>query len=260
MPTIDLDNPDPAVLDGRHIRAAAFVPAQQQLLDELDELAEPLRLEPTEDIGTERRALTVGAGYSELPHLIAAHGFHTTATDASLAATRVAQQQSPDDAEIDYRTALGSELPFATDTFNLVWCIDTLEVTDTPSAVLAELARVLRPNGTLVLDTVNNTAVSRLIYLRLFQQVPGLRIMPRNRYTAARLVPPQLLASQLDAVGLRLTKTKGYEPSSPISLLAALFNRRRGKIRDDQLGDMARFRLSRSTHTPPVTYFAIARP
>ncbi|QWB21128.1 methyltransferase domain-containing protein [Streptomyces koelreuteriae] len=46
-----------------------------------------------------------------------------------------------------------------------MYCADTLEITDRPDTVLREVARVLRPGGAFVYDTVNRTLVSRLIYL-----------------------------------------------------------------------------------------------
>ncbi|MFB7933989.1 methyltransferase domain-containing protein [Streptomyces sp. NPDC056039] len=54
-----------------------------------------------------------------------------------------------------------------------MYCADTLEITDRPDAVLREVARVLRPGGAFVYDTVNRTLVSRLIYLGARGSLPG---------------------------------------------------------------------------------------
>ena len=42
-----------------------------------------------------------------------------------------------------------ASLPFAADTFDLVWCSAVLHHVESPSAAVAELARVLRPGGRL---------------------------------------------------------------------------------------------------------------
>ncbi|WP_265442813.1 class I SAM-dependent methyltransferase [Flexivirga meconopsidis] len=253
MSQIALNNPDPDVLDGRHIRAAAFEGAQRELLDLL-----PL---PASATDATPRALTVGAGYSWLPHLIASAGYQVSAIDSSAEATAVASSNTAEvAADIDFRVGEVTSLPAPDASFDLVWCIDTLETTDDPHGVLAELARVRRPSGALVLDTVSDTWLSRLIYLRLFQQVPGTRIMPPGRYTTDRLRTPAFLAEAVGRINLEIAEIHGYEPASPQTLLSALLRRRRGKLTDAELAEAAGFTLSEPGHEPPVTYFAIARP
>lgn len=253
MATIELNNPDPDVLDGRHIRASAFEAAQRELLTRLHQqlpAADP-------QFAT---ALAVGAGYSRLPQLMLDVGYHVTAVDPSADATR-ALRAGYNGRWPTLRSVVGDAkyLPAEADSIDLVWCVDTLEIVSDVRPVFTEISRVLRPGGVVILDTLNNTALSRVIYLRLFQQAPGTRIMPPGRYTAARLWRPDDLSAAARAAGLRVAEVIGYEPRSPIALLSALLRRRSGRIGDEQLSDLAGFRLSTSEHTPPVTYYAIAR-
>lgn len=261
MPMIRLDDPDPAVLDGRHIRASAFETAQEELIDTL---LHPPRV----PAGTPRpRALTIGAGYARLPRLLADAGYRVTAIDPSARAIDAARRQAAhedaadaaEDAEsVDYRAREDAQLAEPDDSYDFVWCIDTLEVESDPRATLAEIVRVTRPGGIIVLDTLNNTLVSRTIYLGLFQRLPFTRIMPPDRYHRRRLLTPTALAAACEEAGIKIEKIIGYQPGSPVGLLRALLARRRGSIRDDELGGRARFRLSAPGHTPPVTYYAIA--
>lgn len=254
MPTIALNNPDPDVLDGRHIRAAAFLGAQSMLLDVLHD-----RLSAADPQSPQ--ALTVGAGYSRLPQLIADAGYHVTALDASAQAVDVAQAASASSwPQISHGVSDPSRLTAPPRSYDLVWCIDTLETHPDPRAVLAEVARVTRPTGLVVLDTVSNSILSRLIYLRLFQQLPGTRIMPPDRYRREHLISPIKLRDLARQATLRIEDVYGYEPASPRALIGALLRRRRGVLADGELADAAGFRLSTAGHSPPVTYYAVARP
>jgi 2-polyprenyl-6-hydroxyphenyl methylase/3-demethylubiquinone-9 3-methyltransferase len=258
MPTIRLNDPDPAVLDGRHIRASAFETAQRQLIDTLAPFSSGLG-QPGP------RALTIGAGYAALPRFLTDAGYRVTALDPSSKATATAQQRSVGQSAagepiIDYRVREPAALPELDDTFDVVWCVDTLEVEPDPGVILAEIARVTRPGGVIVLDTLNDTLVSRAIYLGLFQRFPATRVMPPDRYHRDRLRTPTALTSACEHAGIAIDKIIGYEPSSPIGLLRALLCRRRGKIQDHELADLAQFRLSAPGHTPPVTYYALGTP
>lgn len=258
MPEIRLDDPDPAVLDGRHVRASAFETAQQELIATLPA--------PRAAAGTARhQAMTIGAGYARLPWLLAGAGYQVTAIDPSVEATDAARVQvavdvDQDDALVEHRWRDRVCLPDADNSFDLVWCIDTLEIETDPRDTLAEIARVTRPGGTVVLDTVNNTFVSRAIYLGLFQRLPLTLIMPPDRYHRGRLMDPADLTVACQSTGIVVERIIGYEPRSAVSLLRAVLARRRGSARDDELGARAGFRLSAPGHTPPVTYYAVATP
>jgi ubiquinone/menaquinone biosynthesis C-methylase UbiE len=66
----------------------------------------------------------------------------------------------------------------AGEVFDVVYLADTLEITNDPDRVIEEAARVLKPGGVLIYDTVNRTLLSRLIYLGAFQAVPSDRSPP----------------------------------------------------------------------------------
>lgn len=64
-------------------------------------------------------------------------------------------------------------LPLPSEVADVVTAGEILEhVTDLPAAV-AEACRVLRPGGTLVLDTIASTRVARLIAVTVAEAVPG---------------------------------------------------------------------------------------
>jgi 2-polyprenyl-6-hydroxyphenyl methylase/3-demethylubiquinone-9 3-methyltransferase len=102
-------------------------------------------------------------------------------------------------------------LPLATGCADVVAAGEILEhVTDLPGTV-AELARVLRPGGLLVLDTVNDTALSRLITITLGER---LGVAPEGLHDAALFVDPRRLVAEFHRHGVRL-EVRGARPSVP---------------------------------------------
>ncbi|HWS37398.1 MAG TPA: methyltransferase domain-containing protein [Actinoplanes sp.] len=100
-------------------------------------------------------------------------------------------------------------LPLAARSADVVVAGEILEhVTDLPGTV-AELCRVLRPGGLVVLDTVNDTALSRLITVTLGE---GLGIAPAGLHDPALFVSPRRLIGEFARHGVVLT-VRGIRPS-----------------------------------------------
>ncbi|PWK46648.1 class I SAM-dependent methyltransferase [Actinoplanes xinjiangensis] len=81
-------------------------------------------------------------------------------------------------------------------------------VTDLPGTV-AELCRVLRPGGLVVLDTINDTGLSRLITVTLGER---LGVAPVGLHDPALFVPPRRLVAEFARHGVRL-RIRGVRPS-----------------------------------------------
>ncbi|MFE3380438.1 class I SAM-dependent methyltransferase [Streptomyces anulatus] len=202
------------------------------------------------------RALVVGSGRGLLARCLARLGFEVVAADPSPAATALALD-ADDDSGVAYLTAPTEAIDLPDGSFDFVYCADTLEITERPDAVLAGAARVLRPGGAFVYDTVNRTPVSRLIYLGAFQTFPGTRIMPRGHYAAHRLRRPAQLAEALDRAGLAARDVSAFKPRDVRSLVRATRGRRKGTLTDDQLPELVHMLLE-PEGSPVVTYLGYA--
>jgi 2-polyprenyl-6-hydroxyphenyl methylase/3-demethylubiquinone-9 3-methyltransferase len=100
-------------------------------------------------------------------------------------------------------------LPLADDSIDVVVAGELLEhVTDLPSTV-AELARVLRPGGLLVLDTVNRTTLGRFITVTAGEK---LRIAPIGLHDPELFVDPGELTFEFARHGVRL-RIRGIRPT-----------------------------------------------
>lgn len=103
------------------------------------------------------RALDVGAGVTPWPYLLAQRGWPTTSVDPEV--DQVAAMQRDGETvfgtRVDARVADARGFGFGTGTFALVTCVSVLEHllhADVPLA-LAEMVRVCRPGGRIVLTT-----------------------------------------------------------------------------------------------------------
>ncbi|MGE7386537.1 class I SAM-dependent methyltransferase [Streptomyces sp. NPDC004126] len=247
-PHIALDEAGPSAADGRHIRAVTFQSVRLEYLRSV--------LPQAGVAAAGSRVLVVGSGRGVLARGLARLGCEVTAVDPSRAATALARE-ADHGLGITYVTAPAEELGLPGGSFDLLYCADTLEITERPDAVLAEAARVLRPGGVFAYDTVNRTPVSRLVYLGAFQTVPATRIMPRGRYAAHRLRRPAELAEALERVGLAPQDVTAFKPRDVRSLVRAARGRRRGTLTDEQLPELVEMVLEPGT-APLVTYLGHA--
>lgn len=95
-------------------------------------------------------------------------------------------------------------------------------VYDLPGTV-AELARVLRPGGTIVLDTIAATRWARFSLVTVGERLPGGP--PRHLHDPALFVDPDRLRAEFARHGVRLD-VRGLRPA-PADYLAFLVTRRR---------------------------------
>lgn len=51
---------------------------------------------------------------------------------------------------------INKELPFETDSFDLIWCSEVIEHLNNPAFTVQELRRVLKPNGIMIITTPNS--------------------------------------------------------------------------------------------------------
>ncbi|WP_200210264.1 class I SAM-dependent methyltransferase [Micromonospora coerulea] len=91
--------------------------------------------------------------------------------------------------------------------------------------VVAEACRLLRPGGLLVLDTLNDTVLARLVAVEISERLPTV---PRGIHDPRLFVDARELVAECarHGVGLRL---RGIRPELP-GTLSWLFRRMRGRI------------------------------
>ena len=141
------------------------------------------------------------------PHL-AGKGYRVVGVDLSVMSLREARRHGFDVvAQADI-----TRLPFASESIDVVTAGQCLEHVTDPFGVVEELCRVLRPGGTLVVDTIADTRVARLVAITLAENVPLPGRPPRGTHDHRLFVNRERLIQVARSHGVELTLL-GLRPS-----------------------------------------------
>ena len=185
-----------------------------------------VHLAPPRD-GRRRRALDAGCGHGFQTVLLRRLGYETHGVDIAAGLLAVARRRLPDAA---FARADVAALPYADASFEAVSCCgSTLSFVGDPDRALAEIARVLRPGGRLLLecehkwsldlawtfasalagDALHYDVPLRTMW-RALRRRPGASIaLPYPGYGTLTLFSAGDLRRRLDAAGLRWQRAWG---------------------------------------------------
>jgi 2-polyprenyl-6-hydroxyphenyl methylase/3-demethylubiquinone-9 3-methyltransferase len=169
-------------------------------------------------------AADVGCGGGLLSEALAGAGAQVTGIDLSPAMISVAQlHAAASGMRIEYRVQSAAALAAAAPaSFDVVCCMELAEHVPDPAALVAELARLLRPGGSLFISTIARTPRAFLGAIVAAEYL--LRLVPRGTHQYARLIRPAELARAARAAGLELRELAGLE-YLPLSRSARLSER-----------------------------------
>lgn len=138
--------------------------------------------------------------------LVAEHvaGFKHVGIDLTASALEVARSHGVVAVRAD-----AARLPLADGSASVVVAGEVLEhVVDLPG-VVAELCRVVRPGGTIIIDTINDTRAARVLLVTVAERLPGGP--PRRIHDPSLFVSPQRLRAEFARHGVDLA-VQGLRP------------------------------------------------
>jgi 2-polyprenyl-6-hydroxyphenyl methylase / 3-demethylubiquinone-9 3-methyltransferase len=204
-----------------------------------------------------QRVLDIGCGGGFLTEEFAKIGFDVTGIDPSgPTITQAAAHAAEAGLAITYRVASGEAIPFDDATFDIAYCCDVLEHVNDLATVIAETARVLKPGGVYLFDTINRTLLSKLVVINLFQEWRATRFVTTNLHDWQMFIKPAELRPVLAAHGLENRAIIGINPTgNPLRALRALYQLKRGRISYAEIGERIPMRVGTRT---PIQYAGYA--
>ncbi len=134
--------------------------------------------------------LDLGCGGGTYVRYLAGLGHHSIGLDYSLPSLERARAADPGPKGL-YLAGEAYALPFRTASFGLVVSIGVLQTLGEPARAIAEMARVLRPGGSLVVEALNRRA--------LVSRVRSMVARVRGESERVRLLDPEEVLGWLEA-------------------------------------------------------------
>lgn len=168
-----------------------------------------------------RTAIDVGCGAGLLAEPLARLGASVTGIDASPELVAAAREHAAAvGLEIEY---LSGDVQDLEGKFDLITSMEVIEHVAEPSTFVKALARLLAPDGLLIMSTPNATGLSKLMMITLAE---GLGHIPRGTHDFGKFIAPeefkQLLAKAglkcLDVEGIAWSPTRGLHLSEDLRL------------------------------------------
>ncbi|WP_299682293.1 bifunctional 2-polyprenyl-6-hydroxyphenol methylase/3-demethylubiquinol 3-O-methyltransferase UbiG [uncultured Roseobacter sp.] len=158
-----------------------------------------------------KSVLDLGCAGGFMAEALAEKGASVTGIDPAARAIEAAKVHATQSGlQIRYDVGVGEALPYDDAAFDAVVCVDVLEhVSDLPK-VISEIARVLRPEGTFLYDTINRNLVARFAAITVAEDI--LRLLPKGTHDPEMFIRPAELASVMKQAGLVVGPTTGLGP------------------------------------------------
>jgi len=160
---------------------------------------------------TGKQVLDLGCAGGFMSEALAARGAQVTGIDPAeeaIAAARAHAGQSG--LSVSYDIGVGEALPYEDQSFDAVVCVDVLEHVADLQQVIREIARVLRPQGLFLFDTINRNPLARLATITVAEDI--LRLLPRGTHDPSMYIKPAELRDFMAASGLQPGPFTGLGP------------------------------------------------
>jgi 2-polyprenyl-6-hydroxyphenyl methylase / 3-demethylubiquinone-9 3-methyltransferase len=157
---------------------------------------------------TSLRLLDIGCGGGLVAEAMARLGFAVTGIDAGVEAISSARAHSKAvGLPIDYRLSTAEALAAQGEQFDAVVALELIEHVADRNVFYASLGKLVRPEGALIVATLNRTAKSFALAIVGAEYI--LQWLPQGSHDWRRFVRPSELAHGLERGRLRVTRLAG---------------------------------------------------
>jgi 2-polyprenyl-6-hydroxyphenyl methylase/3-demethylubiquinone-9 3-methyltransferase len=154
------------------------------------------------------RLLDLGCGAGLVSEPLARLGATVVGADATPQNIAAARAHAADQGlAIDYRATTAEALVAAGESFDAVLALEIVEHVADPPAFVADLGRLVKPGGQLLLSTLNRTSKSFLLAIVGAEWL--LRWLPRGTHDWKRFLKPSEVTALLRANGFTLAEITG---------------------------------------------------
>lgn len=148
-----------------------------------------------------KHVLDLGCAGGFMAEALVHKGAQVTGIDPAADAIEAAKRQATlVGQDIRYDVGVGEALPYDDGAFDAVVCVDVLEHVSDLTKVIAEVARVLKPGGVFLYDTINRNPLSRFATITIAEDILGL--LPKGTHDPALFIKPQELVQEITNAGL----------------------------------------------------------
>lgn len=148
-----------------------------------------------------REVLDLGCAGGFMAEALTERGASVIGIDPAEEAIGVARRRAKKMGQnIRYDTGVGEALPYEDGSFDAVVCVDVLEHVNDLTKVVSEIARVLRPGGMFLYDTINRNPVSTFATVTVAEDLLGL--LPKGTHDPKLFIKPAELVSEITNAGL----------------------------------------------------------
>ncbi len=153
--------------------------------------------------------LDVGSGGGLLCEPLTRLGANVTGVDAAPTNIEVAKLHAEAQGlEIDYRNALAEDLVAEGAKYDVVLAMEIIEHVASPAEFVKSLQKLLKPNGLLIMSTLNRNSKSYLFAIIGAEYV--LRWLPKGRHDWNKFITPDEIADMVMGADLELIDRVGF--------------------------------------------------
>ncbi|MDG6894374.1 bifunctional 2-polyprenyl-6-hydroxyphenol methylase/3-demethylubiquinol 3-O-methyltransferase UbiG [Volucribacter amazonae] len=156
----------------------------------------------------DKQILDLGCGGGILTQALAQQGAKVTGIDIACPLLHIAKQQARQQGlQIDYHCIDIAQ--YSPDKrFDCILCLDVLQHIHKPESLLHHCQRLLKPNGKLIITTINRSVMAWIVMILLAEKM--LKLLPQGTHHYAQFIKPTTLIKFAKNMGFTLADLQGY--------------------------------------------------